>query len=121
MTKKERDPRIEPPHCFLIFFPDGVSRLKVHTWLNAVSDVLILVEGHILQIKIELTETRLAEVIRNEGIGKFSIYELDDFEVEDKRTDNEKLNEILDKIVKYGFENITLEDRLRLIYLSERV
>lgn len=121
MIEEHRDPRIERPHCYLIIFPDAASRMKAHPWLNCMSDILITVEKHILQIKVGVTQATLTKSIRREGVSEFKIYEIDDFEIEDTRTDEEQIDEILDLMNKYGYENLTLENRLHLRNLTKPV
>jgi len=120
MIKPELDPRIEPPHSFIVIFPTAASLEKAENWLLATSDHFSILKPTILAITIGLTELDLKYVINREGAFNFRIIEIDGFEIVDSRTEEGRLNEILDRISKSGYDFVPIEDRLFLRELSTR-
>jgi len=108
---------IESAHSFVIIFPDSATYTKALNWLLIVSDALVEIREDVVKIKAGITREDLIRTIKREGVYDFKIIEIDNFEIVDDRTEEERLNEILDHISKSGYEFLSMEDRLFLYNL----
>lgn len=117
----EQDPRIERPHSFLLIFPDEKTYVKALNWLLIVSDIIVRQREDVVIIKAGITRNDLIMTIQREGVYDFKIIEIDNFEVVDPRSDEERLNEILDRINISGKDFLDMEDRLFLRELSNKL
>lgn len=73
-----------------------------------------------LAITVGLTKVDLAYVIHREGAFDFQIIEIDGFETVDTRTDEKRMNDILEIISLRGIEFVTMEDKSFLRGLAEK-
>ena len=120
MTEPELDPRIERPHSFLLIFPDKKTYVRALNWLLIVSDIIVPIREDVVKIKAGITRTDLIWTIQREGVYDFKIIEIDNFEVIDPRSDEERMNDILDVIHTSGYDFVPIEDRLFLRGLSSK-
>lgn len=118
MNKPELDPRIEPPHSYIVVFPSAASLSKAENWLGVTSDHFSILRPTILALTIGLTEVDLKYVINREGAFDFRIIEIDDIELVDNRSNDERLNDILETISSRGYELLLEEDKLFLQVLA---
>ena len=120
MTEPELDPRIERPHSYIISFASVASCWKAAHWLDLIGDHFMMIKPTMLAITVGLNKVDLTYVITREGAFNFQIKEIDGFEIVDTRTEEERLNDILDLISKSGYEIVPIEDRLFLRGLAEK-
>lgn len=118
MIEPKLDPRIEPPHSYIVIFSNSASLSKAENWLGVTSDHFSILTPTILALTIGLNEVDLKYVINREGAFNFKIIEIDGFEIVDIRTDEERLNDILEKISSSGYDFLLMEDRVFLQDLS---
>ena len=121
MNKPELDPRIERPHSYIISFASAASCSKAVHWLSLIGDHFMMIKPNVLAITVGLNEADLTYVINREGAFNFKISEIDGFEIVDTRTDENRLNDILDLISKSGYDFVPIEDRLFLRGLANNI
>lgn len=114
MNRPELDPRIEPPHSYIVIFSSAASLHKAQNWLTVISDFFSIIKPTMIALKIGLSAVDLVYVINREGAFDFRIIEIDDIELVDNRSNDERLNDILETISSRGYELLLEEDKLFL-------
>ena len=121
MTKPELASSYEPRHSYIISFRTVASCMKAAHWLEIIGDHFMLIKPTMLAITVGLNKVDLTYVINREGAFNFKISEIDGFEIVDTRTDEERMNDILDLISKSGYDFVQIEDRLFLRGLANKL
>lgn len=110
--------KIKKCYSYLIKFENKEKHDEAFLILTSVANNLISMGVNRVSVTINMNPIEMALLLL--GIN-FKIISIGTFAEVDARTDQEKIDEILEKITMYGLDNITPQDRVLLDELTNRL
>jgi hypothetical protein len=105
-------------NSYILNFKNEDDLQTLYMRLHSVTDLNFVLSPLKWGVKLPMSMDELLYICRDLNIN-ITIKRIQDLELLDLRSDSEKLDALLDRISEFGFDMLTIEERLELDILSK--